>query len=156
MKKAFERSELLQATGSAFEHALSVRFQDVDAAGVVFFARFFDYVHAAYEQFLAHAGHPLPEVLRDRTWVAPLVHAEADYLHPVGYGDHLTISLVGASSKGSVLTLGWRLQKQGAQSSVCVVQTVHCFLNAADFSRIEIPQAILAAVASVATDKTGD
>ena len=43
----FTRSELLAAP-AGFTHHLPARFQDCDAAGIVFYARVFDYFHDAY------------------------------------------------------------------------------------------------------------
>lgn len=139
----FEKRLLGEREISAFGAEVAVRFQDVDAAGIVFFARFFDYVHGAYEGFLAAAGAPLPEVLREKSWAAPLRHAEADYLRPARYGDILLIELVAAHSEQSEITLGWRATSKGQAGKPCaVVQTVHTFVRPDDFQRISVPQEI--------------
>src|SRR5690606_35065652 len=101
----FEKRLLGERKASAFSAEVAVKFQDVDAAGIVFFARFFDYVHGAYEGFLTASGSPLPDVLREKSWAAPLRHAEADYLRPARYGDILLVELVAAHSEPSELAL---------------------------------------------------
>ena len=40
----------------SIEAVFPIRFQDVDAAGVLFFGRIYDYCHQAYEELWAAAG----------------------------------------------------------------------------------------------------
>lgn len=73
---------------------LKVRFNEVDAAGIVFYPRFFDYFHMAFEDFFGAATDvPYPVWIRDRHIGWPSVHIEADYRAPLRYGDALTIEL---------------------------------------------------------------
>lgn len=146
----FEKRVVGERKASAFIAEVAVRFQDVDAAGIVFFARFFDYVHVAYEGFLADAGVPLPTVLREGKWAAPLRHAEADYLRPAQFGDVLRIELVLAHLEESEMSLGWRITLKGHEEKPCaIVQTVHTFVHPDDFRRIIVPAEISQKLESV-------
>jgi YbgC/YbaW family acyl-CoA thioester hydrolase len=98
----FDKKELSAATSSVFDLKFIVRFQHVDAAGVVFFARFFEYVHEAYEGFLSQLGLPLSTVLREQKWIAPLKHVEADYFRALRLGEEVTVQLVAAEVQGGV------------------------------------------------------
>ncbi len=147
--KLFNRQELKEASYPLFEHTLDVRFQDVDAAGIVFFARFFDYVHVTYEMFLAQAGYPLADVLREGKWAAPLRHVEADYRAPVRYGEQLGVQLVLAYLLESEVTLGFRVIRPDAK--VCAtVQTVHTFVSPRDFQRRHVPSGLVRALEPIA------
>lgn len=144
----FDKRELSSRAASAHRINLAVRFQDVDAAGIVFFARYFEYVHLAYESFLAEAGHPLAEVIREKKWAAPLKHVEADYFSPLRFGDELGVSLVAAEVQDSEISLGWRLACiRGEDELVCAVaQTVHTFVELPRFVRTPVPASIAAAL----------
>lgn len=142
----FEKEDLKAAPPGTFRTQLPVRFQDVDAAGIVFFARIFDYVHAAYEEFLASVGHPLPTILAQGKWAAPLRHAEADYLAPSRFGDVLTIELVRAHVVETEIALGWRLTSDAGPSPRAVVQTVHAFVTLPRFERCAVPPDIVQAL----------
>ncbi|HFD79745.1 MAG TPA: acyl-CoA thioesterase [Gammaproteobacteria bacterium] len=87
---------------TVFTEPFIVPLQDVDAAGVVFFAHAFRYAHETFERFMAHIGHPLPELLGAGEYLLPLVHAEAEYQKPLRHGDRfevqLWISLLGEHS----------------------------------------------------------
>lgn len=89
-------------SGQVYETELQVKLHDTDAAGVLFFAHLLRHAHDAYETFMAGIGHDLPALLRAGRTLLPIVHAEADYHHPIRHGDALRIRLdverLGASS----------------------------------------------------------
>ena len=64
-----------------------VRFEDVDAAGIVFFARFFNYCHEAMEAFFAGVQGGYVGLVMGRHEGFPAVRVECDYLAPLRYGD---------------------------------------------------------------------
>ncbi len=119
----------LAAASPRFVHTMPVRFQDVDAAGIVFFSRLFDYFHDAYVAFLEHRGLGLPGVLRRAEWGLPLRHAEADFLVPLAFGDVVDVGLVRAAWKESNLIIGYRAtlrtSTRGKAGSVAAVGCTH-------------------------------
>lgn len=121
----------------------TVPFHHVDAAGIVFYARIFDWFHDAYVAFLAHAGFPLHETLREGRWMAPLVHADADYRSPLRFGDPLRIALVDAQTSEHRVSLAYRVTS-GDRLAVTGT-TVHVFVDPRTFARTAMPQALRAA-----------
>lgn len=75
----------------AFEHPLTARFHEADPVGVVFFARYFEYAHVAFEELMGAAFEGGDAVFEGRDFGLPLVHAAADYRRPVRRGDRLTV-----------------------------------------------------------------
>lgn len=80
-----------------------VRFNEVDAAGIVFYPRFFDYFHMAFEDFFGAAtGVPYHVWIKERRIGWPTVHVECDYRAPLRYGDAFEVAVsfpkVGRSS----------------------------------------------------------
>jgi YbgC/YbaW family acyl-CoA thioester hydrolase len=112
----FEKSDLGEKKVALFSESLHVRFQDVDAAGVVFFARFFDYVHQGYEALLRKVGVDLPGVLRSKECAATLRHVEADYRAPAFFGDLLAVEMVVAEVEVREISIGWRFTCQSVDS----------------------------------------
>lgn len=121
-----------------------VRFQEVDAAGVVFYARIFDYFHDAYVGFLRARGAPLEEAMRDRSWIAPLRHARAEYLRPVRFGDELAVSLVSLAVEETEFTIGYRIEVEGR--ATCVGLTRHVSVDPETFRRVGIPEVLAEAL----------
>lgn len=78
----------------AFEYGRVVRFQDTDAAGVVYFTAILDICHEAYEASLAAAGTNLREFFSSQGIVAvPIAHAHVDFYQPLFCGDRLRIQM---------------------------------------------------------------
>ena len=61
----------------SFRATIPVRFQDVDAAGVLFFGRIFDYCHHAYEELIESSGVDRAHYFSRAEYLVPIVHAEA-------------------------------------------------------------------------------
>lgn len=141
----FERADLREAPTVYFQAQQRVRFQDVDAAGLVFFARYFDYVHDTYVAWLEAIGQPLAQVLANRTWAAPLRHAECDYLQPVRFGDELKVLLVLGHLSLSEVSLGFRIERVGGPP-VAVAQSVHTFIDLTTMERRPVPTEIRVAL----------
>lgn len=121
-----------------------VRFQDVDAAGVVFYARVFDYFHDAYVSFLRAAGAPLEDALRSGAWAAPLRHAEADYRQPLRFGQAVTVTLVAADVGDSEYAIRYRIDADG--DVACEGSTTHVSVDPGTFRRRPIPDPLRAAL----------
>jgi 1,4-dihydroxy-2-naphthoyl-CoA hydrolase len=78
----------------AFTYYYTVRFQDTDAAGVVYFANVLRICHEAYEVSLAASSINLKSFFTNQSIAFPIVHASADFLRPLYCGDNLMISLL--------------------------------------------------------------
>lgn len=133
----------LTPTSGTFSTELSVRFPDVDAAGIVYFAKAFDYAHLAWEELLAAGGLPLHEAIPGRSWILPLIHAEADYRRPMRFGERLRVEASLADVGGSTVTL--RYAVRGAEGELrATVTLVHCAVDKTSARRIPLPDEVLA------------
>jgi len=145
----FERERLRQPRSPGFVRERAVRFQDVDAAGIIFFPRAFEICHDLYVEFLAEAGQPLHEALRG-PWLAPVRHAEADYIKPLRFGDRIEVAIVAAHLGPSVppteVTLGYRVAILPKKEPALVVQSVHTFVTRERFERTPVPDEIVSAL----------
>lgn len=127
-----------------FVSAYRVRLDDIDAAGVVFCARCVAIGHAAYEDALAAAGLPLPEVLRAGRIALPLVHVEADFKAPMRHGEDLTVTVtIAALSERSYSVL---VGMAGAQGTAATVRQVHAAVDRASGQAIPLPAEVRAAL----------
>lgn len=146
----FERDTLRARPPTAFAQDRQIRFQDVDAAGIIFYPRLLEYCHDLLVDFFAVSGVPLPEVLRAPTWVSPIRHAEVDYFKPLRFGDPVEIALVSAHLSPSEVTLGFRVARRGGSEEVCAVaQSVHTFVDPNTFKRVALPEPLRAALAAI-------
>jgi 1,4-dihydroxy-2-naphthoyl-CoA hydrolase len=145
----FARDELKSSSPSAFVHRREVLFQDIDAAGIIFYPRVLEMFHDAYAAFLAAAGAHLRDVMLTDTWIAPVRHAEADYFKPLRLGDAIRVEIARAHVLETEVTLGYRVVR-GEPEEVCAVgQVVHTFVDRSAFKRIAIPERVRRALEQV-------
>jgi len=117
----------------------TVRFSEVDAAGIVFFSRVFEWCHHAFEDVLRARGLPITDVA-DRPWLMPLVHASADYRRPLRLGDAVDIAVQDPQlGEGSVT---WSFEIRGADGVCATVRHVHACIDRETFRPIPVPDSV--------------
>jgi acyl-CoA thioesterase FadM len=145
----FERDRLRQPRGGSFARERAIRFQEVDAAGIIFYPRALELCHDLYVEFLADAGQPLHQALAG-PWLAPVRHAEADYLKPLRFGDRVEVAIVAAHLGPSVppteVTLGFRIALLPSRDAAIIVQSVHTFVTRERFERTPVPEELIIAL----------
>ncbi len=77
-----------------FTYYRTVRFQDTDAAGVVYFSNLLAICHEAYEASLVAAEINLKDFFRNSDLAIPIVHATVDFFRPMFCGDRLRVELI--------------------------------------------------------------
>jgi YbgC/YbaW family acyl-CoA thioester hydrolase len=146
----FDREDLKLSRPTAYALRREIRFQDIDAAGIIFYPRVLELFHDAYVAFLEFAGCPLPQVLRAGGWLAPVRHAEADYFKPLRFGDPVRLEICRAHLAETEATLGYRIAREVEGDEVCAVgQVVHTFVDRATFKRTAIPEPVRRALEHV-------
>jgi len=82
-----------------FIYHRTVRFQDTDAAGVMYFANGLAIAHEAYEASLQATGIDQKAFFKGVPVAVPIVHASVDFLRPIAVGDRLEIHLTPFSNE---------------------------------------------------------
>jgi acyl-CoA thioesterase FadM len=100
---------------------------DIDAAGVAFGPRLIALAHHAFEQAMADAGAPLPDLLRDGRWAMPLVRIESTFTAPLRHGDRVgwTVRLERLGDTSATL----RIDATTAAGPAYAVTQVHVCLD---------------------------
>jgi 1,4-dihydroxy-2-naphthoyl-CoA hydrolase len=78
----------------SFTYNRTVRFQDTDAARVVYFTNVLGICHEAYEESLEASSINLKDFFINPSVAFPIIHASVDFLRPMFVGDKLLISLI--------------------------------------------------------------
>lgn len=91
----------------------AVRFEEVDAAGIVFFARFANYAHEAMEHLFGGVEGGYPGLILRRRIGFPAVKLAAEFHRPVRYGDVLRIETTVARLGNRSLDLRYRMRLGG-------------------------------------------
>lgn len=93
---------------------LQARWGDVDAAGIVFYPRFFEWYDLATEALFDSLGLPWPELFAAQGIVGvPIVESGSRFVSPVRYGDTLDIRAVVAWVKAKTFRMEHELSIDG-------------------------------------------
>ena len=121
-----------------------VRFEEVDGAGIVFFAHLVRFAHEAMESFFDPLEGGYVALITQRRLGLPAVRLEADFVAPVRYGDTLCIET-------TVLRLGKRsaalhyLMRRQADGEVCArMQHVVVITDLAAMKSCDMPEDVRA------------
>lgn len=71
----------------------TIKMRDVDAAGVLFFARYLALAHDAFEAFSEVLGIGTARLMREGRYLLPVVKAEARYKRPLEVGEAVRIEV---------------------------------------------------------------
>jgi 4-hydroxybenzoyl-CoA thioesterase len=97
-----------------------VRFDEVDPAGIVFFARFMNYAHEAMENFFSDIEGGYAGLIQTRRIGFPTVRLEADFKIPLRYGDMLRVE-TSCSRLGNTSATFVHEMRSAATGQVCAI-----------------------------------
>jgi 1,4-dihydroxy-2-naphthoyl-CoA hydrolase len=117
----------------------TVRLHDTDAAGILFFANQFVFIHDAYEELLQKFGISIASALRDGSFIVPIVHAESQYLKPLTVGDEITIAVKVAKIGETSFVLEYELLAANGLSAG-TAKTVHVAVSRVTQDKISLPE----------------
>jgi 1,4-dihydroxy-2-naphthoyl-CoA hydrolase len=129
----------------AFLYRRTVRFQDTDAAGVVYFANTLAICHEAYEASLMAAGIEVRQFFKAGGLTAvPIIHAEADYLRPAFCGDRHEIQLTPTLQSDQVFEIQYVIYEiDYPEKPISKALTRHLCINPTSRQRQPLPQEVL-------------
>ncbi len=105
-----------------FSYERPVRFEDVDAAGIVFFARFFNVCHEAMEAFFGPLEGGYPHLITARKIGVPAIKVEATYKAPLRYGDVIVIDVHATQIGRTSATLRYDFRRKGDGVAVATIR----------------------------------
>jgi 1,4-dihydroxy-2-naphthoyl-CoA hydrolase len=97
----------------SFIYHRTVRFQDTDAAGVVYFANVLAICHEAYEESLAEVGINVKQFFRGEFVAVPIGHATIEFLRPIYVGDRLTVRLQANALREGEFEVNYEIELEG-------------------------------------------
>lgn len=133
-------------------HDRTVRFEDIDAAGIVFFARFSNYCHDAMERFFDELPGGYAALIVERKVGFPAVHVDSDFAAPLRYGDVARI-------EGTVTKLGttschmhFKVMRAKDGALVATARHVHVCADLATMTKLPFPPDVRTALERHATE----
>lgn len=121
----------------------TVRMNDTDAAGRIYFADQFRIAHETFEEHLAAIGHHFGRFLNEYPFMIPIVHADADFKVPLFVGDTLRIELSLGRIGRSSFRLDYRIVREPEEVDTGSVSVTHAAINKATGKTIPVPEEML-------------
>jgi acyl-CoA thioester hydrolase len=129
------------ATPRAFSWPVRVYYEDTDAAGVVYYANYLNFMERARTEWLRALGFEQTTLWREHNVVFVVRALTIDYLQPALFNDELAATVAVKNARGSLLEVAQTIQR-GAQTLVTAEVKVAC-LNTRSFKPVRIPEPIL-------------
>jgi 4-hydroxybenzoyl-CoA thioesterase len=123
-----------------FLHERAIRFEEVDAAHIVFFPRFLAYCHEAMEAMLAPLPGGYARLVLDRKIGLPAVHVEMDFTEPLRFGDVACIAVTVERLGKSSCTFRYDLSRKADGAKIASVQHVCAVSDLVTLRAVPIPE----------------
>jgi 1,4-dihydroxy-2-naphthoyl-CoA hydrolase len=117
----------------------TVRFQDTDAAGVVYFANLLSICHEAYEASLAASGIDLKTFFSSSDVAVPITHTSADFFKPAFCGDRLEIHLTPKQLTEHEFEIRYEIVLEQQAKPIAKALTRHVCIDCRDRQRNDLP-----------------
>lgn len=133
--------------GQVFRTKRRVEFRDTDAAGIVHFSVFFQYMEGAEHEFLRHVGLSVVSQHNSKTISWPRVAAKCDYRQSIRFEQIVNIDVIVRRTGTKSITYGFRFHMDDSTIAEGEVTAVCCEISHGSDIRkpmkpvpIEIPQ----------------
>lgn len=120
-------------------HERAVRFEEVDAAGIVFFGRFMEYCHEAMERFFDGVEGGYVALITKRRIGFPAVHIDATWKAPLRYGDAMRIEVTVAKVGTTSSTFRYRFLRARDGVECAIVEHVTVCSKLDTMEKIALP-----------------
>jgi 1,4-dihydroxy-2-naphthoyl-CoA hydrolase len=126
-----------------FTYNRTVRFQDTDAAGVVYFANVLAMCHEAYEASLAASGINLQSFFKNSEAAIPIIHASVDFFRPMFCGDKLLIYLTPQQRNENQFEIPYQIVAASSEQQLAKAMTRHVCIDPVTRTRNQLPTEII-------------
>ncbi|MEM1034442.1 MAG: thioesterase family protein [Myxococcota bacterium] len=131
-----------------FTYRRGVRFEEVDAAGIVFFGNHPRFAHEAMEAFFGTLDGGYAALINERRLGLPSVALEVQYHAPLRYGDTLTIEVACARLGQRSADLTYRMVRVAGDSLIATVRQTVVMSNLDVMESVDMPADVRAALAA--------
>ncbi len=127
-----------------FTYKRTIRFQDTDSAGVMYFTNTLAICHEAYEESLAESGIQLRNFFAHPELAIPITHASVDYFRPSFCGTEHVVQLIPNQLSAEEFEIDYALYSvENPNKLVSQALTKHVCIHRIKRKRLSLPQEML-------------
>lgn len=124
----------------AFRTTLTIRFGDIDYAGIVYYPRIVHFFHVAMEEFFSKGlGNDYARVLKEHRLGLPTVHLEADFRRPFQFGDRVDVEVFVEHLGNRSIRWRYRIFQQSSDEISVEGRVVTACVDLDTFTTISVP-----------------
>jgi YbgC/YbaW family acyl-CoA thioester hydrolase len=125
----------------SFSTRITVRFADVDAAGLVYYPVLFHYCHVAMEEFFAaRCGMSYDRLMASERLGFPTVNARAEFFAPLLYGEAAEVEVFVSRVGQKSATFEYRLRRASDGELCASVTLVQAAMNLDTRRAVAVPE----------------
>jgi len=124
-----------------------IKFEEVDAAQIVFFGHFVAYAHEAMEHFFSVLDGGYPRLILERRVGLPAVRVDMAFTAPVKYGDALVIETSVARLGNRSATFRYRMRRKSDGATVASIDHTIVTTNLETMASCDMPGDVRTALA---------
>jgi YbgC/YbaW family acyl-CoA thioester hydrolase len=117
----------------------AVRFEEVDAAGILFFGRFFNYCHEGMERFFDGIPGGYVGIITQRKIGFPAVHVDATWKTPLKYGDVARIEVKPTKVGNTSCTFRYDITRPADSASIATIDHVVVATDLVTLTKVRLP-----------------
>jgi 4-hydroxybenzoyl-CoA thioesterase len=127
-----------------FCYSQPVRFADIDHAGIVYYPRFFNYFHIAFEELWRQRIGPAAysKIIDDDRVGFPAVRAECEFKAPLKFGDTAEIEVTVPRLGTKSITFRYRIFRGSDRALAAEGHVITAVVDLARFVAVPIPEQV--------------
>ncbi|MGZ3769220.1 MAG: acyl-CoA thioesterase [Bdellovibrio sp.] len=127
-----------------FRTKKTLKFRESDPAGIMFFGNIYGFAHDAFEEFIVSAGYKYEEWFKEKEYIIPIRHSEADFLAPLIPGKTYDISVTVESFGETSFKMKYVFSSSdaGKEKGHVIVRMVHSFVLVKTMQKAPIPEIV--------------
>jgi len=129
-----------ETTVNSFTTNVQVHFGDCDPAGIMYFARIFDFSHQVFEEFIDSTDIGWKGWFEQKDYIVPIKHVACDYSLPLFPGQSYRVEAVVAKISESSFEMNYRFS--GALGLVALTKMIHVFADSKTMKKAPIPSKV--------------
>ncbi len=126
-----------------FTYHRRIHLRETDATGVLYFSEQMSFAVEAFEAYLFSKQMTIQELIEEKEFSLPIVHAETDFLAPLRVGDEVEISLFLGEVGTSSFTMQTRIFDKKRGVEVGTTKIVQVAVSKKTGESIPVPESIL-------------
>jgi 4-hydroxybenzoyl-CoA thioesterase len=131
-----------------FIHDRPVRFEEIDAAQILFFSRFLNYCHEAMEALLAPLDGGYARLILERRLGLPAVHVDVDFASPLRFGDVARLAVTVRRLGKSSIAFRYVITRAKDGAAVATVNQVCALIDLETMRAVPLPDDVRATLAA--------